>query len=190
MPVASATPTMQSLAALALREMGADTVTTQSLMRIAVVLATAVNKAPGLKGVEKQKLVLDALREVLATVSAEHLDADAKAILTNAIDNIIPQTLTLVVEAGRSGALKKPTAGCVSAFAALFCRAAASSMTAAHVGPPAVAQALDAAAMVADTVQVDPVVETTEQEPTPVQQETTSASEESSQSPDTAPAEQ
>ncbi len=178
-----------NLVTLALREMGADAVTTQSLMRIAVVLATAVNKASGLKGLEKQKLVLDALREVLATpVIAEKLDDAAKAILVDAIDNIIPQTLALVVEAGRSGALKKPTVGCVGSFAALFCRSAARHVVA--VGAPAevasglavAADAVSVAVAVADNEQAAPVAETTEQ------QAPTSASEEPSQPQDSAEA--
>jgi hypothetical protein len=189
--VASAPPSM-NLVALALREMGADAVTTQSLMRIAVVLATAVNKASGLKGLEKQKMVLDALREVLATpVIAEKLDDAAKAILADAIDNIIPQTLALVVEAGRSGALKKPTVGCVGSFAALFCRSAARHVVA--VGAPAevasglavataLADAVSVAVAVADNEQAAPVAETTEQ------QAPTSASEEPSQPQDNAEA--
>ncbi len=186
MPVAPAAFDLQSLAALALREIGADTVTTQSLMRIAVVLATAVNKAPVLRGAEKQKLVLDALREVLATpMVADQLDATATGILQDAINNIIPQTLALVVEAGRSGALKKPTVGCVGSFAALFCRSAARHVVAA--GAPAevasglaVATALAdavsvAVAVAADSEQAAPDAETTEQ------QAPTSASDEPSQ---------
>ena len=190
MSVVASAPSSMNLVALALREMGADAVTTQSLMRIAVVLATAVNKASGLKGLEKQKLVLDALREVLATpVIAEKLDDAAKAILADAIDNIIPQTLALVVEAGRSGALKKPTVGCVGSFAALFCRSAARHVVA--VGAPAevasglavataLADAVSVAVAVADNEQAAPVAETTEQ------QAPTSASEEPSQPQDNA----
>jgi hypothetical protein len=192
----------QSLAAMALREMGADAPTTQSLMRIAVVLATTVNKAPGLKGLEKQKLVVDALREVLATpMIADQLDDTAKAVLADAVNNIIPQTLALVVEAGRSGALKKPTAGCVGSFVALFCRSAASAVVAAKAGPPEVAQALsDGAAVieavsadavvVADTEPAAPAAETSEPAVTQVEQEQTSASAESSQPPSTEPVEQ
>jgi hypothetical protein len=192
MPAAS-TPSAQSLAAMALREMGADVVTTQSLMRIAVVLATAVNKAPGLPGLEKQKLVIDALREVLATpMISDQLDATAKAVLADVIDNIIPQTLALVVEAGRSGALKKPTVGCVGSFAALFCRSAASAVAKSGTAPVEVAQALTAAAtvvesvaVVVDTEPVAPAAETSEPAVTQVEPEQTSASVESSQPPST-----
>ncbi len=195
MPAATPVFDLQSLAAMALREMGADAPTTQSLMRIAVVLATAVNKAPGLRGAEKQKLVLDALREVLATpMVADQLDDSAKAVLKEVIDNIIPQTLALVVEAGRSGALKKPTVGCVGSFAALFCRSAASAVAKAGVAPVAVTQALETAAVVVDVAvvagseQAAPAAEPTE--PAQVEQEPTSASAESSQPPSTEPVEQ
>jgi hypothetical protein len=195
MPAATPVFDLQSLAAMALREMGADAVTTQSLMRIAVVLATAVNKAPGLRGAEKQKLVLDALREVLATpMVADQMDDSAKAVLKDVIDNIIPQTLALVVEAGRSGALKKPTVGCVGSFAALFCRSAASAVAKAGVAPVAVTQALETAAVVvdvavvADSEQAAPAAEPTE--PAQVEQEPTSASAESSQPPSSEPVEQ
>jgi hypothetical protein len=178
--------------------MGADVVTTQSLMRVAVILATAVNKAPGLKGLEKQKLVLDALREVLATpMIADQLDETAKAVLADVVDNIIPHTLALVVEAGRSGALKKPTVGCVGSFAALFCRSAASAMVAAKAGPPEVAQALSAGAAVVESVSVvvdtepaAPAAEPSEPAVTQVEPEPTSASAESSQPPSTEPVEQ
>ncbi len=195
MPAATPVFDLQSLAAMALREMGADAPTTQSLMRIAVVLATAVNKAPGLRGAEKQKLVLDALREVLATpMVADQLDDSAKAVLKEVIDNIIPQTLALVVEAGRSGALKKPTVGCVGSFAALFCRSAASAVAKAGVAPVAVTQALETAAVVVDVAvvagseQAAPAAEPTE--PAQVEQEPTSASAESSQPPSSEPVEQ
>ena len=195
MPAATPVFDLQSLAAMALREMGADAPTTQSLMRIAVVLATAVNKAPGLRGAEKQKLVLDALREVLATpMVADQLDDSAKAVLKDVIDNIIPQTLALVVEAGRSGALKKPTVGCVGSFAALFCRSAASAVAKAGVAPVAVTQALETAAVVVDVAvvagseQAAPAAEPTE--PAQVEQEPTSASAESSQIPSSEPVEQ
>jgi hypothetical protein len=198
MPAAAATLNLQSLSALALREMGADVVTTQSIMRIAVVLANAVNKAPGLRGAEKQKLVIDALREVLATpMIADQLDATATAILKDAIDNIIPQTLALVVEAGRSGALKKPTVGCVGSFAALCCRSAASAVAKAGVAPVAVTQALETAAVVVDVAavasseQAAPVAEPTEPVVTDsAEPEPTSASVESSQPPSSEPVEQ
>jgi hypothetical protein len=184
------------LVALALNEIGADVPTTQSLMRIAVVLATAVNKMAGLKGLAKQTLVLDALREVLATpMIANRMDDTAKAVLAEVVNNIIPQTLTLVVEAGRSGALKKPTVGCVASFCSFFCRSAAGVATAANA-PPAVADALSAAAAVAtiadvvepDNVQVDPVAETTA--PPASEPEPTSASAEMSPSPEETPVEQ
>jgi len=192
-------PDLQSLTALALREMGADVPTTQSLMRIAVVLATTINKAPGLKGIEKQKLVLDALREVLAApLIADQLDESAKAVMADVINNIIPQTLALVVEAGRSGALKKPTVGCVGSFVALFCRSAASAVVASKAVPVEVAQALSAGAavvesisVVVDSEQVAPVAEPTEPVVTDsVEPETTSASVESSQPPSSEPVEQ
>ena len=71
------------------------------------------------------------------------------------IDSVIPETVTLVVEASRgSFDLKKPSVGCIARIAVALCRSAAA------VAPPAVAltlrQAADAGEKVAEVAAAPP----------------------------------
>lgn len=139
---------IEALVKLAVAKLGADTPTAQSLLRLAVVLAQDANKLPGLKGKERLELVLSALRETLAVPTVkEKIGPDAEKILKDVIDNVIPETITLVVEASRGGfSLKKPTVGCVASLAAVLCRAVAAA------APPQVASVAASAAAVASAV--------------------------------------
>lgn len=103
--------------------------TTASVLRVTVKLAEAVNKLPGLKGAERLDLVLKTLREVLALPEvAAKLTPEAKAAIYKVVDEIVPETLTLVIDAGRGRfALKKPSVSCVAALAALLCRTVAAA---------------------------------------------------------------
>ena len=145
----AASPT-DALVKLALAKLGADTPTAQSILRLAVVLAQDANKLPGLRGKERLELVLSALRRVIEVPTVkEKLGADAEKILKDVIDNVVPETIALVVEASRGGfALKKPTVGCVASLAVLLCRLTAASAPAGSE----IAVAATAAAAVASTV--------------------------------------
>lgn len=123
---------LQPLTQQALATLGADAPTAQSLMRLAVALAQDVNRLPGLKGRERLEIVLKILREVLATPAiASRIPTEIKPVLDNVVDQIIPETLTLVVGASRGEfALQRPSVGCIARLGALFCRTAA-----AVVGP-------------------------------------------------------
>jgi len=127
------------------------TPTAQSLMRIAVTLAQEANKATGLPGRAKLDLVIHALRDLLATpVVAERLSPEAAASLHGLVDTVIPETISLVVEASRGAfALKKPSIGCLAGVVALFCRQAA-----AH-GPAQLSQVATQIATAADQVAKD-----------------------------------
>jgi phage baseplate assembly protein W len=96
-------------------------------MRIAVTLAQEANKATGLPGRAKLDLVVHALRDLLATpVVAERLSPEVAATLRGLVDTVIPETISLVVEASRGAfSLKKPSIGCLAGVVALFCRQAA-----------------------------------------------------------------
>lgn len=95
----------------------------QSVMRVAVALAQDVNRLPGLKGRERLELVQRILREALSSPDVkDRVPAD----VLDAVNTIIPETLTLVVGASRGEfSLKRPSVGCVASFAAVLCRAAA-----------------------------------------------------------------
>lgn len=141
---------------IALRELGADVPTTQSVLRIAVVLAEAANRLPRLAGREKLDLVLQTLRGVLATPAVrDRIPEEARAPLTLVIDTVVPETLTLVIEAGRGRFdLKKPSLGCLAKLGALLCRSAAAVVTDPEAKRALVAAA-DATSVVAVAVAVD-----------------------------------
>lgn len=125
---------MADLVAAALREFGADTPTTQTVMRVAVSLATMVNRLPGLRGREKADLVLGALRQAISTSAPEA----ARAALLATVDTVVPETLNLVVAAGRGELdFRRPSVGCLAAIAGGLCRSAA-----AISGDPRIAQAV------------------------------------------------
>lgn len=144
------------LVTLALAQLGNNsstivTPTAQSLMRIAVTLAQEANKATGLPGRAKLDLVIHALRDLLAVPAvAERLSPEMAATLRGVVDTVIPETISLVVEASRGAfALKKPSVGCLAGVAVLFCR-----QVAAH-GPAQVSQIATQVATVADKVAKD-----------------------------------
>jgi hypothetical protein len=86
-----------------------------------------VNTWPGLRGSEKQAIVLDTLRVVITSEAVRsRMGAEEHATLLVAVDTIVPETLALVVAAGRGEIdLRRPTVGCVGRMAALLCRAVA-----------------------------------------------------------------
>ena len=103
------------LVALALQQIGTASPDAQLVMRIAVNLAQEANKAAGLKGRERLDLVVRALRETLAMPAIkERMPEAAWVALTEVVEVVVPETLTLVVSASRgSFQLKKPSVGCV-----------------------------------------------------------------------------
>jgi hypothetical protein len=115
------------LVALAVKQLGADVPTAQNLMRIGISLAQEVNKAKDLPGRAKLDLVVRALRGVLEEpVVRARLTPEVAASLQSVIQDVIPETISLVVEASRGAfQLKKPTVGCVAGVLALLCRQAA-----------------------------------------------------------------
>lgn len=138
---------------VALRGFGADVPTTQSMLRVAVILAESVNKMPGLNGRAKMDLVLKTLRDVLAVPQvAARIPDDARIILRNLIDTVVPDALSLVIEAGRGQFdLKKPSVGCLAKLCGMMCRRAG-----AQIGGGAGAALVSVAATVeAAAVSVD-----------------------------------
>jgi hypothetical protein len=123
----AAITTVRGLAELALKELGADAPTTAVVMRVAARLATTVNSWPGLHGSEKQTIVLATLREVLTSEAVRsRMEPAAHATLLATVDTVVPETLALVVAAGRGEIdLRRPSVGCAARFAALLCRAVA-----------------------------------------------------------------
>ncbi len=110
----------------ALQHLGTDVPTAQNLIRIAVQLAQSINTATGLSGREKLDHVIRTLRELLAVPAvAERLTPAQRDQLLSVVNDVIPETISLVVEASRGAyQLKKPSVGCVAHWAALLCRAA------------------------------------------------------------------
>jgi hypothetical protein len=111
---------------LALEKLGADTPTTQSILRVSVEIAQTVNKSKDLKGAEKMALVQQTLRAVLATPAMkEKLSEDAAAQINTVINNVVPPTITLVIEAGRGHYdFKKPSVSCFVGLLSALCRSA------------------------------------------------------------------
>ena len=146
MSAAVAEPLLQ----LALKEIGTAVPSSQAILRVAVKLAEAANRLPNMKGRAKLDLVLKTLRDVLAVPEvAARIPEEARGPLTLVINTIVPEALTLVIEAGRGQFdLKKPSVGCLARLCALACRRAA-----VHVGGEAAA-ALTAAAATVDAVAV------------------------------------
>jgi len=170
--------------------------TAQSFIRLAVRLATEINKVADMKGSMKLAQVQGVLRVALAEpVVREKLSGEVLTTLESMIDTVVPEAITLVVQASRGEiSLKKPTVGCMASLCGLFCRAAVAA--APLVLPPAPAPVPS---------EEKPVVETTDAKPaeTPVpepmeskessvsQPEETSASPaEENQQPNTEPVEQ
>jgi hypothetical protein len=149
--------TLQPLIQQGLAALGADVPTAQSLMRLAVALAQDVNRMPGLKGRERLEIVIKILREVLATPAiATRIPAEVKPVLDNVVEQIIPETLTLVVGASRGEfSLQRPSVGCVARLGALFCQTAA-AVVGTGAGGQALAQAASVSAAVAAVAAQQP----------------------------------
>ena len=139
---------VQTLKAKALAQLGTDVPTAQNLMRIAVGLAQDVNKANQLSGREKLDHVMRALRGLLTEKAvSDRVPAAELVILQNVVNDVIPETISLVVEASRGGfQLKKPSIGCVARVGAFLCR-----QVAVH-GPGGLASVASQAAQMADKV--------------------------------------
>lgn len=139
---------VEALKAKALAQLGTDVPTAQNLMRIAVALAQDVNKATHLSGREKLDHVMRALRGLLAEKAVTDRVSPAElVVLQNVVNDVIPETISLVVEASRGAfQLKKPSIGCVARVSALLCR-----QVAAH-GPGGLASVAAQAAQMADKV--------------------------------------
>lgn len=153
-------PILQSLIATGLSQIGTDVPTAQGLMRLAVTLAQDANKFQGIKGRDRLDLVLKALREVLTTTAiTQKIPPEVLVGLREVINTIIPETITLVVEASRGGYdLKRPSVGCVASLLALFCKSAAAVASSSQMGQTAQIAASVAAA-------IPPPTETTESRP-------------------------
>ena len=139
-----------ALVSLAIGQLGGDIPTAQNLMRIGVSLAQEVNKASALSGRAKLDLVVRALRGLLAEpVIRGRLTPEVAAALDGIVRDVIPETISLVVDASRGAfQLKKPTVGCVARILAILCRQAAAS----H---PALAPVASHVTVLADTISVD-----------------------------------
>lgn len=100
--------------------------TAQSFLRLAVRLATEINKEVSFKGAMKMAQVQGVLRMALAEpVVREKLSPELAASLAAMIDTVVPEAITIAVQASRGEiSLKKPTVGCVASLCGLFCRAA------------------------------------------------------------------
>ena len=116
----------EKLQQLALKQFGTDAPTTQSVLRVAVVLAEAANKIKGLNGRAKLDLVLKTLRDVLDMPEvAARIPVDARGPLKIVVDTVVPEALSLIIEAGRGQYdLKKPSVGCLAMLCGLTCRRA------------------------------------------------------------------
>ncbi len=150
--------------------------TAQSFLRLAVRLATEINKEVSFKGAMKMAQVQGVLRMALAEpVVREKLSPELIATLTAMIDTVVPEAITIAVQASRGEiSLKKPTVGCVASLCGLFCRAAVaaaplvlSPAPAPSPSPPEVASA-PAAEKPQETVEQPQ--ETTAATPTETQQ--------------------
>lgn len=118
---------VRALTEFALKEMGADAPTAATVVRVAGRLAPIVNAWPGLRGSEKQTIVLGVLREVLTSEAIKsRCEPAAHAVLLGLLDTVVPETLALAVAAARGEIdLRRPTVGCVGRLAALICRTVA-----------------------------------------------------------------
>lgn len=102
----------------ALQKVGSTPLTTQLLLQLSADLGQIINRWSGLKGPEKAALVLGTLAKLLEQPAIrEKLTDDQIKALRVIIDTVIPETLTLLVAAGRGEIdFRKPTPGCFAAF--------------------------------------------------------------------------
>lgn len=121
----------------------AGTPTPQDILRVAVQLAQEINKIPGLKGRERLEAVVTSLREA---IQARGLPAEIQAPLIHVVESIVPEALSMIVDASRGAYdLKRPSIGCIASVLALLCRSAASAAPVmapvpAPVPPPVVSE--------------------------------------------------
>jgi hypothetical protein len=129
-------------------------------MRIGIALAQEVNKATALSGRAKLDLVVRVLRGLLAEpVIRGRLTPEVIATLEGVVQDVIPETISLVVDASRGAfQLKKPTVGCVARILALLFRQAAASV------PGDVGKMAAQAAVLADVISVDREISKPEKE--------------------------
>jgi len=160
-----ALPSVAPLVDIALKELGTETLTTQSIVRLSATLAQAVARWPGLKGSQKAEMVVGALRELLGVEQSRgKLSAEEQVALRVVVDTVVPETLTLLVSAGRGEFdLRKSTPGCMAALAAALCRTGAVVAVVAAPGNEVVAQV---AAAVQASEKEDPVSAPEEKEAT------------------------
>jgi hypothetical protein len=143
MAATSALPSVTPLVEIALKELGAETLTTQTVLRLSATLAQTVARWPNLSGRQKGEMVVGALRELLGVEQIRgKLSMEEQAALRVVVDTVVPETLTLLVAAGRGEFdFRKPTPGCMAALAAALCRTGAAIAVAAAPGNEAAAQA-------------------------------------------------
>lgn len=122
---------------LALSKIGADTPTTQTILRVGVEVAQAVNKSKEMKGAEKMALVQQTLRNVLETPSVkEKLSGETTAQLNTVINDVIPPSITLIIEASRGTYdFKKPSVSCVFGLLSMLCKGQAAATPVAVAEP-------------------------------------------------------
>lgn len=111
-------------------------VNTQTLLRSATDLAQQVNQFRDLKGREKMEIVQDTLRDALQHPTIRQSITPALfEILMNTVKHVIPEAITLIINAGRGEFnFKKPSAGCISSLLSCF------GIAAAAMGAPQVHQ--------------------------------------------------
>ena len=147
---------------LALSKIGADTPTTQTILRVGVDVAQAVNKSKDMKGAEKMALVQQTLRNVLEAPSVkEKLSADTTSQLNTVINDVIPPSITLVIEAGRGHYdFKKPSVSCAVGLLSMLCKGQAATAVAVPVpaAAPTPAPSPAPSVPVVDPVAVQPIV--------------------------------
>jgi hypothetical protein len=141
---------------LALSKIGADTPTTQTILRVGVDIAQAVNKSKDLKGAEKMALVQQTLRNVIEVPSIkEKLSDDNKTQLTTVINDVVPPSITLVIEAGRGHYdFKKPSVSCFIGVLSMLCKGPRATV----VAVPVPVDASVPSVSVVDPVAVQPIV--------------------------------
>ncbi len=102
-------------------------VNTQTLLRSATDLAQQVNQFRDLKGREKMEIVQRTLRDALQHPTVrQQITPDLFEILMNTVKYVIPEAITLIINAGRGEFnFKKPSVGCISSLLSCFGTAAA-----------------------------------------------------------------
>ncbi len=102
-------------------------VNTQTLLRSATDLAQQVNQFRDLKGREKMEIVQRTLRDALQHPTIRQaVTPELYVILMNTIKHVIPEAITLIINAGRGEFnFKKPSVGCIFSLLSCFGTAAA-----------------------------------------------------------------